>query len=281
MKAHYFKIDQFEVPFRVQVDELPYFYNKYHYHPQNQLTYIDKGTGTYLIGNKIGRFTEGDMFVLGSHLPHVFMSDDKYFTDLHLGVRSVNVFFTPDFFSDKILSIEELSAFKDFISLTKSGLQFNSFGKEEILADLPQKEGFSKVVCFLEIIESLIVSKNKALEIDVLYKMEEPNPKMEKLYLFTFENFKSKISLSEVADLAGYSENAFCKFFKKNTGQTYVNFLNEVRISHALSLLQDPLKSITDVAFESGFQNMSNFNRQFYKKTNINPKSYQLKLHSL
>ena len=81
MKPLYFKIDSFETPFRVQSEHLKYFYDKFHFHPQCQITYIEKGYGTFIIGDAVGRFTSGQVFVLGANLPHVFKSDDIYFSD--------------------------------------------------------------------------------------------------------------------------------------------------------------------------------------------------------
>ena len=280
MKPLYFKIDAFEIPFRVQSENLKYFYDKFHFHPQCQITFIEKGFGTYIIGDAVGRFCSGQVFVLGANLPHVFKCDDVYFSDSTPGVSSTTVFFNQNFFNEELHHLDELSIFNAFIQEIKGGICFSNLGIEVEFERLKNAIGFNRILVFLEII-ALLSSKEVGLKEFLNSKKEFDqlkNDKIERVYEFTLNKFKSKIKIEETANLINLTTNAFCKFFKQQTGQSYISFLNEIRINHACSLFLSSNLDVASVAFESGFNNLSNFNRQFIQKQKVSPKKYQMNL---
>ncbi len=283
MKPLYFKIDAFEIPFRVQSESLKYFYDKFHFHPQCQITYIEKGHGTYIIGDAVGRFSSGQVFVLGANLPHVFKCDDIYFSDYSPGVCSTTVFFNQNFFNEELYTINELSLFNTFVQEIRGGICYKIMGIEKEFEKLKYVSGFNRILVFLEIIGHLCSNELKVKEFLNKKKIFDQlkNDKIERVYEFTLNKFKTKVRIEEAANLINLSTNAFCKFFKQQTGQSYISFLNEIRINHACSLFFSSNLDVASVAFESGFNNLSNFNRQFTQKQKVSPKKYQMNLKNL
>ncbi len=278
MKPLFFKIDALDVPFRVQSESLKYFYDKFHFHPQCQITYIEKGLGTYIIGDAVGRFSSGQVFVLGANLPHVFKCDEIYFSDFSPGVSSTTIFFNQNFFNNELYLLSELSLFNTFVQEIKGGISYSKIGIEVEFEKLKNAVGFNRILIFLEIIGYLCSNK---IEIKELLNKKKKfdqvkNDKIERVYEFTLNKFKTRIKIEETANLINLTTNAFCKFFKQQTGQSYISFLNEIRINHACSLFLSSNLDVASVAFESGFNNLSNFNRQFTQKQKVSPKKYQM-----
>lgn len=278
MKPLFFKIDALDVPFRVQSESLKYFYDKFHFHPQCQITYIEKGLGTYIIGDAVGRFSSGQVFVLGANLPHVFKCDEIYFSDFSPGVSSTTIFFNQNFFNNELYLLSELSLFNTFVQEIKGGISYSKIGIEVEFEKLKNAVGFNRILIFLEIIGYLCSNK---IEIKELLNKKKKfdqvkNDKIERVYEFTLNKFKTRIKIKETANLINLTTNAFCKFFKQQTGQSYISFLNEIRINHACSLFLSSNLDVASVAFESGFNNLSNFNRQFTQKQKVSPKKYQM-----
>lgn len=278
MKPLYFKIDALDVPFRVQSESLKYFYDKFHFHPQCQITYIEKGFGTYIIGDAVGRFSPGQVFVLGANLPHVFKCDEIYFSDSSPGVSSTTVFFNQNFFNDEWYLLSELSLFNTFLQEIKGGISYSKIGIEEEFEKLKNAVGFNRILIFLGIIGHLCSNKIELKELlNKKKKFDQvKNDKIKRVYEFTLNKFKTRIKIEETASLINLTANAFCKFFKQQTGQSYISFLNEIRINHACSLFLSSNLDVASVAFESGFNNLSNFNRQFIQKQKVSPKKYQM-----
>lgn len=278
MKPLFFKIDALDVPFRVQSESLKYFYDKFHFHPQCQITYIEKGLGTYIIGDAVGRFSSGQVFVLGANLPHVFKCDEIYFSDFSPGVSSTTVFFNQNFFNDELYLLSELSLFNTFVQEIKGGISYSKIGIEAEFEKLKNAVGFNRILVFLEIIGYLCSNKTEIKELlNKKKKFDQvKNDKIERVYEFTLNKFKTRIKIEETANLINLTTNAFCKFFKQQTGQSYISFLNEIRINHACSLFLSSNLDVASVAFESGFNNLSNFNRQFTQKQKVSPKKYQM-----
>jgi AraC-like DNA-binding protein len=275
MKPHFYKIGNFDEPFRIQEDILPYFYDKFHFHPQCQITIILKGSGTYIVGNSIGRFQENDVFVLGENLPHVFKSDEIYFISSTDNVHAVSVFFNENFFDNKLEQNSDFEVYFDFLKKSKSGMFIKNYDSDSDFKNLLIAKGFNKVVAFVRILSKIFELQNAVLlnnNPDYNFLRSE---KLEKIYEFTLNNFKNKISLLEISELVSMTPNAFCKFFKTKTGQTFNNFLNEMRVAHACACFKNSSLTVADVAYQSGFNNLANFNRQFSSITNMSPKKYQ------
>ncbi|MEX2602389.1 MAG: AraC family transcriptional regulator [Balneolaceae bacterium] len=275
--------------FVVQDDKLPHFYDRLHYHPELQLVFILKGDGDLFVSDTILPFKSGDLFLIGSNQSHLFKSDKRYFQeDEELYCHYVSVFFHEASLGDGFFNIAEMTAIRTMIERSGRGIRFSeqtSRAMGEKIIQLPVLSGFKRFLEILSILNHLANSK----DYNYLATVSSPAPmsdnenqKVNDVINYIFTHYKEDIKLEEVAKLANYSQAAFCLFFKQRTRKTFVQFLNEVRISQACKLLQNSDLNISQICYESGFNNVSNFNRQFKKITGLSPTGYRKKmLHSM
>jgi AraC-like DNA-binding protein len=275
------KIVPFQIPknigeaFKIQVDDMPHLYNHLHQHPEIQLTLIKESHGTLIAGDYVGPFHAGDVFVIGSNQPHVFRNDEKFFKEKSKAV-AITIFFDESTLGEKFWQLQETKSMQQFFINSAGG--FRIVGKKkrsltEKLFNIINTEGIEKLITFLEIIKQL----NSKKEMQPLSKpIIQRNIKtfdgnrLNKIIEFTFREFQRVITLNEVATLANLTPEAFCKYFKTRTRKTYVSFLNEIRINHACRLLTEE-KPVADICYDSGFTNLSNFNRIFRKIKKMAP----------
>lgn len=270
--------------FLVQHDKLTHFYDRLHYHPELQLIYIQKGTGDLFISDTILPFEPGNLFLIGSNQSHLFKSDPEYFEENEgLISESISVFFHESSLGDGFFNISEMASIRNLIEKSGRGIRFSrEFSKTLApkIQDLTHMSGFKRFLNILSILNDLSTSS----EYHYLAAVSSPDPlsdnenkKVNDVINYIFNNYKEDIKLQDVAELANYSQAAFCLFFKQRTRKTFVQFLNEVRISQACKLLQSSDLNISEICFESGFNNVSNFNRQFKKVTGLSPTMYKNK----
>src|SRR5258706_13949935 len=171
-----------------------------------------------------------------------------------------------------------MKAMRKFVVRTSRGLQILGKPKEEMIKtihDLKNSNGVNKLVLFLSLLKKLSESKAKVLAVSPSgnFKSEE-GKRMNAILQFTFRESHRKIYLDEAADVANLSVEAFCRYFKMHTQKTYTSFLNEVRVSNACRLLINKDLTVQDVCFQSGFSNVSNFNRIFKRVIGKQPSKY-------
>ena len=281
------KVLPFTVPktskeaFRLQVDIAPYLYDKLHQHPEIQIMLIVQGEGTLIAGDHVGRFQAGNLFILGSGLPHVFRNDENYFkTKSKLKACAISLYFNESYFGEQFWQLDELSLVRKFAILGERGLVVQGKTKEEaihLIEIIQKKTGLDKIISFFQILKTLAESKElKPLSVSAYTEgfTQHEGKRMNEILQFTFRESYRKIYIHEVAQVANLSTEAFCRYFKIRTRKTYTNFLNEVRISNACKLLIQKDVSIQEVCGQSGFSNLSNFNRSFRKVTGKTPTTY-------
>lgn len=283
------KVVAFNVPqtehevVRVQKDVLPYFYDQLHQHPEIQIMLILSGEGTLIAGDYIGRFQSGNIFVLGSGQPHVFRCDQKYYQQKSLrSVKSISLYFSEKYFGEELWNSNELTRVREFAHASQRGFQLEKGVEEEaanLIENLTTCNGLKKLSVFISLLELLVRrDSQKTLSLQPGRLQEREEGRMNSIVAFTFRESRRKIYLEEVARLANLSTEAFCRYFKLHTGKTYINFLNEVRVSNACqSLIQKEL-SIQQVSYQTGFTNISNFNRIFKKLTGKTPLTFRKQL---
>jgi AraC-like DNA-binding protein len=281
------KVLPFTVPktskeaFRLQVDIAPYLYDKLHQHPEIQMMLIEQGEGTLIAGDYVGRFHPGNMFILGSNLPHVFRNDENYYKPKSkLRAHAISIYFNESYFGEKFWQLDELSLIRNLSSKAERGLAVK--GKlrasvTELIYNIQQQNGLPKLILFLQMLKVLTESSELTpLSVSAYtggYTLQE-GKRMNDILQFTFRESYRKIYIDEVAQVANLSTEAFCRYFKLRTMKTYTNFLNEVRISQACKLLIQKEVSIQEICQQSGFSNLSNFNRIFRKVTGKTPTTY-------
>lgn len=279
------KVVAFNVPqikneaFRLQLDKGKYFYDQLHQHSEIQIMCIEEGQGTLIAGDYVGRFGPNDLFVLGSAQPHVFRSDKAYFqTRSKLRSKAISIYFNENYLGSSFWQLEEMKPIKKFITRTSKGIQFFGKSKEDIVAliyQMKDAKGIDKLVLFLTLIKKLAESRGKFLAVTPSgnFKSEE-GKRMNDILQFTFRESHRKIYLGEAAEVANLSVEAFCRYFKVHTQKTYTTFLNEVRVSNACRLLINKELTTQDICYQSGFNNLSNFNRIFKSVVGVPPSKY-------
>jgi AraC-like DNA-binding protein len=236
----------------------------WHFHPELELVYVNKGQGKRHIGNHLSYFNNSQLLLIGSNLPH------NGFTDrLTTNGSETLVQFREDFMGPGFFQIPEMKPIKELIDRSKKGILFGIPTKRKIgdkIENLSQKKGIRQLLIFLEILDVLARANDYTLlNVDGYAFETEPqdSSKIDTIYSHINQNFKERISLQEVADLASMTVPAFCRYFKKVTGKTFTKLVNEYRVVHATKLLSESQMSITDIAFECGFNNFSHFNKLF------------------
>lgn len=248
-------------------------YDKLHQHEEIQVSYIAKGTGTLLVGNTVNTYSKGDILVIGSNLPHVFKSEQSSERSLVL-----TLFFTKDSFGKGFFQLEEMQAISTFLKRSINGFKTTKHKLGHIFLKLKDQNKFERFLSLLIILRKLSISKYKVLSSFIYEKQYSDNEgkRISAVMEFTMNNFKDSITLDQVASIANMTKNAFCKYFKKRTNKTYFSFLNELKIEHACKLLSASNElSIVEIAELSGFNNLSNFNRQFKNLKSTTPLTYR------
>lgn len=277
MKVLPFKIPKPEQDaFAFQIDKEESFYDKLHQHEEIQLSFIVEGEGTLIVGDTINYYSINDILVIGSHIPHVFKSDLNASKTSHM----LSLFFTKNSFGHDFFQLEELKELLKFFKRSKHGFKVTSKQKlmRELFLQLETASKLNRFIVLLQLLKIASTANYKSLSSFVYDKKYSDNEgaRMRNVFEYTMNNFENDISLDAISEIANMTKNAFCKYFKKRTNKTYVQFLNELRIENACKLLiSNNDHSILEIAELSGFNNISNFNRQFKVLKNVSPSKFR------
>jgi AraC-like DNA-binding protein len=254
----------------------------WHFHPEIELVYVNKGKGKRHIGNHLSYFNNSQLLLIGSNLPH------NGFTDrLTTNGSETLVQFKPDFLGEAFFEAPEMKPISILFEKAKKGILFGIKTKAKLgakIEKLADKGGFKQILILLEILHTLSKSEDYTLLNADGFAFEtqpQDSSKIDVIFKHINENFNQHISLDEIADLVSMTVPAFCRFFKKTTGKTFTKLVNEYRVVHATKLLSESQKSITDICFECGFNNFSHFNKLFKEFTGKSASKYRSEMLSL
>lgn len=272
----------------VEEINLPYFGTDFHYHEECQLTYILESTGKRVVADDVTEFGEGQLSFMGPHIPHVWMNDPVYFQGKEqYRARSIILFFYPEPLLQALSCFNNMDKVAAMINRGKRGIDFSGKSRTQIailLKKMLHLEGLPQLMALLEILQILSGTTEYTFIASEGYRMpglQRENQRLSQVLEYVFQHFREEITLGTVARAVNMNPHAFCRFFKTHTQKTFVDFLTEVRISHACKLLGQQYSDITSLAFECGFNNISNFNRCFKSLKGITPRDYRKKLHLL
>lgn len=248
----------------------------WHFHPELELIFVNGGTGKRHIGKHLGYFNNGDLVLMGANLPHYG------FTNRLTGNSSETVIqMREDFLGGDFFAIPEMAAVRNMLYMSKKGLAFHGKTKRWVgkkIEALAFKDQYDRLLGLLEVLQDLALSEEytvlNADGVALAIDMKE-NDRMNKVYDYIRDHFKERISLDEIADQVSMTVPAFARYFKKISRKTFTKFVNEYRVVHASKLLAETSMSITEVSFESGFNNFSHFNKLFKEFTGKSPSAYR------
>lgn len=248
----------------------------WHYHPEIELVYIEEGSGKRHVGNHISHFSDGDLLLIGSNVPHYGFSPTL--NDIE---KEIVVQFNESCFGKGFLNMVETSSIRNVFDSAQLGISFHGETKKYIgqrLKRMLKKTSFEKLIELIKIFHVLSLSDQytilNATGTSLQVKGDD-NLRIDSVYEYVRNNFSEKISVDQIANEVNMTVSSFCRFFKKTTNKTFVQFLNEYRIAHACNLLGEQSHSVLDIAFECGFSNQSNFNRAFRKITGKSPSQFR------
>lgn len=263
-----------------------HFLDLWHYHEELELVYVVQSSGNFFVGDGIERFEAGTLVLLGENLPHGWFNEQKYFKEPGTyKAESIAIHFSYDFLKTNLKNIPEFLPIAQLMERSKVGIQFIGAERRvvmEALVDMQEQDEFQRLLSFLQILRWLSEDEHyKTLSSAGYVKMfRETNDRLGRVHEFIMNNFHRDISLAEVSKIALMNKSAFCRYFKKATKKSFSQYLNEIRIGFACRILQEKESTaISEVAFEAGYNNLSNFNRQFKLIMDCTPTEY-LKRHS-
>ncbi|NCI46788.1 helix-turn-helix domain-containing protein [Sediminibacterium soli] len=265
-------------------DVLPYFYQHLHRHDEVQLTWVQKGEGTLVVDNNMHLFGPNEIYFLGVNQPHVFKSDPVYFSPKSKRkVHALSIHFNP---YGKLQSLFELSEMKNihqFLEKHNNGFIVPSKHVADIshkMMQIGNLSGSEQLTALIDLLRkfSSIPNLKKLSSISNLTNVSENDGiRLSHIYHYIMGNYARNITLEHVAQQAHMTPQAFCRYFKKRTQHTFVSFLNEVRINEACKKLttgDTDGVSISAIAYNCGFNTVTNFNRVFKSVIGKSPSEY-------
>ncbi|WP_299883908.1 AraC family transcriptional regulator [uncultured Lacinutrix sp.] len=248
----------------------------WHFHPEVELVYVNKGKGKRHIGNHLSYFNNSQLILLGSNLPH------NGFTDrLTAKGKETIVQFKPDLFGEPFLNLPEMSDIKILLDKAKQGILYKPETKLKVgpkIEKLLKAKGLKRVVKLIEILNILALAEDYTILNADGFTFEaksQDNNKIDIIYKYVNKHFNEHIPLEDIATRVSMTVPSFCRYFKKSTGKTFTQLVNEYRIVHATKLLSETQASITDICFDCGFNNFSHFNKQFKIVTGKSASNYR------
>jgi len=250
-----------------------------HSHKNYELNYVVDGNGRRFVGGNISLFAPGDLVLMGPDLPHCWEATsaaDRY--------TSITIHFKEDLFDSRLFQIPEFVSLQSMLERSRFGLHFKDVDTrkvEDSLEELWQLHGYESMIQILKILGFLTtVTEVQTISVTDFTRDQDQLEleRLNKIYDYVFRHFTGVIRLGDVAREASLSESAFCIYFKKRTKKTFSSFLKELRIGYACKLLSDAgERNIAQICFESGYNNVANFNRQFREITGMSPREYRMK----
>lgn len=253
----------------------------WHYHPEMELVFVNGGSGKRQIGSHISYYSDGDLVLIGGNLPHCG------FTNEQTGNKNEIVIQLPaDFLGSDFLKVPELKNIQQLFKRAKAGI---AFGKETIkriapiIDEMGNRSYFDRLLRMIRILNDLGLSDEYTIlnaEGFALEMQVQDNDRINVVFNYVKDHFQESIQLDTISSMVSMTTPSFCRYFKKITNKTFTNFVNDYRLVHASKLLSENTKSITEISYESGFNNFSHFNKSFKAFTGKSASQYRHELKS-
>lgn len=263
----------------------PYMDYPWHYHPEFEIIFVEKSYGIRFMGNHIGNFSDGDLMFISSNLPHLWKNDMDFYQgndDLFVDVYVIH--FREDALKDGFFDLPELAHIKKLFLRGQQGVLIQK-GKDHeqisaLVKGVVRSTGFDRLSLFLKTLDAIANTKDSNLLCSPGYTNSvdlSDTERIDTIMRFVMEHYSDDVKLETVANLANLTKASFCRYFKAKTHKTFSQFLNEIRILNACKLLVNSDMTVTEICYNTGYNNISHFNRQFKLITGLTAKEYAKK----
>lgn len=257
----------------------PSFDCPWHAHPEHELILVLKSNGYRIVGDCMRPLRPGDLVLVGAHLPHIW--NDEPAAQQQPEVHALILQFEPHLIGEPLLQRPEMTLIRRLFERSARGLHF--YGATEaavgrLMREMESLQGFDRIVQFFRILGLLGASHEYEELASPGFSptsVEYDRERIDRTLQFINTHLGHPIRLSQAAKSINLSEGAFSRFFRTHTGKTFPAFVNELRIGRACRLLIESDKSVTEISYECGFSNLSNFNRQFLRAKRVSPRTFR------
>lgn len=270
----------------VKWDDFEHFSFPWHFHPEYELVYVIQSFGKRFVADHVESFQAGDLVLLGSNLPHFWKNDDVFYEgNSEFRVNAIVIHFPPDFFRYSIETYPEFQPIRNLLTRAKRGISFGREVSDKLSAVLKKTlnaSGLERTLLFIRALDRLAREPDYRLLASESYRQEIQdwsNDRLSKVMHLINAGYRDQITLNKVAGHIGMNPSAFSRYFKEKTSKSFSGFVNEMRVGYACKLIQEGNHNISQICYESGFNNLSNFNRQFKKTTRMTPLEYREQFH--
>jgi len=259
----------------------------WHYHNTFEISFITEGSGKRIVADSIEDFQPGDLVFIGQDLPHVWIADKEQRTPSNRTLEMVFLQFTSNVLSPPMLALPEFRNLKRALEFSERGIHIvgQTLNEvSEIMLQLPYLKSFDRMLHFFKMMDIIGKSESNiplASEEYLNKRFRSGNNRIAAIHEYLMNNYREEINLKRLAGLVNMAEGSLCRFFKVNMGKTVFEYLNQLRIEFACKLLMDQNLSVLEVCLDSGFNNLSHFNKQFRKVTGVTPTEYRKKYNLL
>ena len=257
-----------------------------HYHPEYEIIFVEKSYGIRFMGNDVSNFGDGDLMFISPDVPHFWKNDKDFYQgnkDLFVDVYVIH--FGKEVLNEAFFNMPEFSHINNLFKNGQRGLKIKK-GKDHekisaLIKETVSSKGVEQMILFLQTLEHFAISNEYELLSTLSDYSSSVNFKdtqrINKVMNYIVQNYAAEVEIEKVAEIAGLTKSSFCRYFKSKTHKTFSQFLNEVRILNACKLLVDSNMTITQICYETGYNNISHFNRQFKTITSLTAKEYAKK----
>jgi AraC-like DNA-binding protein len=270
-----------EESFVVKYFDYHYYPTPWHYHPEYELVLVTESTGKRFIGDHICTFEPGNLALIGPNVPHTYQNDGVYYEPgSALRAKSIVIHFSEASLGSSFFGLPEIKPITQLLEKSSMGLDITGKTNEIISEKLEQivtLSGMRRWFCLLEML--VILSESKELKpickTSFIGKNEKEAQRLCLVFDWILSNYTTDLRVTEAAAICNMSENAFSRFFAQRTRKTFSSFVTELRLNKAAKLLKENELPVTEICYECGFNNISNFNRQFLRQYEVNPVKYR------
>lgn len=267
-----FAVFQYEMHY---CEVLPFW----HIHPELEIVYIEKGKGTRHIGNHLSSYEDGDLIILGSGIPHSNFGNNDYLRNTEVIVQ-----LSEQLLKNQVFQLSEFRAISELLNRPNLAVSYHGETKLQagkIMKKMYRADAYHKFLLLLELLNELVHSEiftELTIGSAALDVYSNDYNRIVKIFDWVTQHYSHKITLGDVANIAGLTVNSFCRFFKNVTGKTFTTYLNEFRINKACELLGKKETSVTEILYQCGFTEPAYFSRLFKSITSQTPSEYRAKI---